>query len=621
MDSTSRPTQDTLVGDSELAQLLLASTGEGIYGIDLKGECTFANPACVRLLGFESDAELLGQHMHNLVHHTRADGTPYPEKQCQIYRAFREGLGIHVDDEVMFRKDGSSFPAEYWSYPMVHEGELIGCVLTFLDITERRHAEIELREANQLVRLVLESTGEGIYGIDMKGECTFANRACVELLGFESDQDLLGHHMHNLVHHTRHNGQPYPEKECRIYKAFREHVGVHVDDEVMFKKDGSAFPAEYWSYPLERDGELVGCVLTFTDITERQRVEEELRQTEKMVALGKMSAGLAHELNNPAAAAMRAGGQLTDGLGTLQANTLSLCMSGVDAPSLEAFMATAAELIRNGDNAPVMSALDASDREEEALEWLEDHEIEDAWELGASLVRAGIGVDNLQTISDQVGAAVLEPALRWLVVALDLQDLAGTVTRSTTSIAELVGVVKSYSHMDRAPADNVDVHQGIEDTLRILQHKLKGGVEVVRDFDRTIPVVQTRGGELNQVWTNLIDNAVAAMDGKGTITIRTQLDDVHVAVDVIDDGPGIPPDVQAKIFDPFFTTKGVGEGTGLGLDVARRIVTGRCGGSIECTSRPGETAFRVRLLPDYSCDAPATSTDPDGPLEENLNDG
>ncbi len=607
MSSSSRQTESPLVGDHELARLLLASTGEGIYGIDLKGECTFANPACVRLLGFESDAELLGQHMHNLVHHHRPDGSLYPEKECRIYKAFREGTGVHVDDEIMFKKDGSSFPAEYWSYPMVHEGELVGCVLTFIDITERRRSEQELRKANQLVRLVLQSTGEGIYGIDMKGECTFANRACVELLGFESDQELLGQHMHNLVHHTRPNGLPYPEKECRIYKAFREHVGVHVDDEVMFRKDGSSFYAEYWSYPLERDGELVGCVLTFIDITERRRVEDELRQTEKMAALGKMSAGLAHELNNPAAAALRAGSQLIDGLDALRESTLELCTSGIRPAQLRSIMAQTAGMTERADVAPALSALEASDREEELLVWLEEQDVDDAWELAASLVRAGVGAEDLVALRGDLGPEALAPTTKWLVTALDLHDLVGTVTRSTSSISELVGVVKSYSHMDRAPADNVDVHRGIEDTLKILHHKLKKGVEIVRDFDPDLPLVQTRGGELNQVWTNLIDNAVGAMDGRGTITIRTYTEDEQVVVDVVDDGPGIPEEVQAKIFDPFFTTKGVGEGTGLGLDVARRIVSGRCGGSIDCTSRPGETRFRVRLLPDYSCDAPSST--------------
>ena len=291
-------------GSDELVRLLLESTGEGIYGIDLEGRCTFANPACVRLLGFESDEELLGENMHDLVHHTRPNGEPYPMIECRIYKAFREGCGVHVDDEVMWRKDGRSFPTEYWSYPMRHNGELVGSVLTFLDITERRRADEQLRESQELTSLLLESTGEGIYGIDLEGECTFANPACVRLLGYDSDADLLGRNMHILVHHTLPNGDPYPVTECRIYKAVREGRGVHVDDEVLWRRDGSSFPTEYWSYPMWRDGELIGVVLTFVDITERRKVEDQLQRAKAAAeqaseAKSQFMANMSHELRTP----------------------------------------------------------------------------------------------------------------------------------------------------------------------------------------------------------------------------------------------------------------------------------------------------------------------------------
>ncbi|MFQ5967150.1 MAG: adenylate/guanylate cyclase domain-containing protein [Acidimicrobiia bacterium] len=265
-------------GGDGLARLLLNSTGEGIYGVDLQGNCTFANPAAVELLGYDSDADLLGRNMHELVHHTRPNGDPYPMAECRIFQAFREGEGVHVDDEVMWRQDGSSFPTEYWSYPIKRDSELTGSVLTFVDITERRRAERKLRESEERVRLLLNSTGEGIYGVDLQGNCTFANPAAVELLGYDSDADLLGRNMHELVHHTRPNGDPYPMAECRIFQAFREGEGVHVDDEVMWRQDGSSFPTEYWSYPIKRDSELTGSVLTFVDITERRRIEVRLRQ-------------------------------------------------------------------------------------------------------------------------------------------------------------------------------------------------------------------------------------------------------------------------------------------------------------------------------------------------------
>jgi PAS domain S-box-containing protein len=269
---------DALDGSGGIERLLLNSTGEGIYGVDLEGNCTFANPAAVSLLGFESDADLLGRNMHELVHHTRPNGEPYPMAECRIFQAFREQRGVHVDDELMWCEDGSSFPSEYWSYPVEKDGELVGSVLTFVDITERRRVEKRLRDSEEQVRLLLNSTGEGIYGVDLQGNCTFANPACARLLGFESDADLLGRNMHELVHHTRPNGDPYPMTECRIFQAFRVGEGVHVDDEVMWREDGTSFPAEYWSYPMESDGRPVGSVLTFVDITERRRIETKLRQ-------------------------------------------------------------------------------------------------------------------------------------------------------------------------------------------------------------------------------------------------------------------------------------------------------------------------------------------------------
>lgn len=253
----------------ELARLLLESTGEGIYGVDVKGDCTFANPACVRLLGYSREAELLGQQMHELVHHTRPDGSPYPVEECRIYQALRDLKGTRVDDEVMFRADGSRFPAEYRSFPMIRDGALVGSVVSFADITERVLQQKELMDAHRRIGLLLESSGEGIYGIDLEGCCTFINPAGVKLLGFRSQDELMGKQMHELVHHTRPDGSPYPTQECRIYQALREKRGTHVDEEILYRADGSVFPAEYWSYPMIQDDELVGCVVTFTDITLR----------------------------------------------------------------------------------------------------------------------------------------------------------------------------------------------------------------------------------------------------------------------------------------------------------------------------------------------------------------
>ena len=594
---------DQLVASDELVRMLLNSTGEGIYGIDLNGDCTFANPACARMLGYESRQELIGRNMHDLVHHSRPDGTSYPENECRIYQALRQDEGTHVDDELLFRPDGSSFPVEYWSFPLFRDEQRVGCVVTFVDISERLRVEGELRATGELVQLLLDSTGEGIYGIDLNGNCTFANPACVRLLGYEDREQLLGQNMHDLVHHTRPNGEPYPEKECRIYQALRQEQGTHVLDELLFRPDGSSLPVEYWSYPMFRENKRVGCVVTFVDISERLRVEEELRQTEKMAALGKLSAGLAHELNNPAAAAARAADQLADAIERLQASPVTLARVGLEFEQW-AVLGESLATFAQGNGASDLSPLEISDREEEMLTWLEGHGIEDGWEPAAALVAAGARPGDLDSLAGKLPAAALAPALSWLQDALTAHELVGIVAGSSSSISELVGVVKSYSHMDRAPVQDVDVHRGIEDAITLLGHKLKQGLTVVREYDRDLPRIGTRGSELNQVWTNLLDNAIGALGTEGTITVRTFGNGERLTVEIEDDGPGIPDEIRSRIFEPFFTTKQVGDGTGLGLDVVRRIVTGRCGGQIDVRSKPGQTVFRVSVPVELADECP-----------------
>ena len=589
------PAPQDFQNDEELVRLLLNSTGEGVYGTDLQGNCTFANPACLAQLGFEKDSDVMGKHMHDLVHFKRPNGDPYPVEECQIYRAFTQSEGVHVDTEIMIRADGTEFPAEYWSYPVEREGELVGCVVTFVDITERRRVEAELRQTDDLVRLLLDSTGEGIYGVDLEGNCTFANPACARILGFKSDADLLGKQMHELVHHTLPNGDPYAVEDCQIYRAFWEHEGTHTDEEVMFCSDGTSFPAEYWSFPVERDGELVGCVVTFVDISERRKIEAEMRQTEKMAALGKLSAGLAHELNNPAAAAGRASGLLGEALVQLQVANVDLARAGLEDEHWESITRWYEDLRSKAAITIPLSGLDASDREEELLDWLESNGVDDGWEIAPVLVKAGVENADLDTIASEIPAGAIGKAAIWLTRSLEAQDLTAEVSLSSERISTLVNSVKSYSYMDQAPVQTIDVHTGLEDTITILAYKLKQGVEVVREYDRNLPQIRTHASELNEVWTNLMDNSIMAMDGTGTITIKTYPEGDGLTVEIGDNGPGIPESARSKIFDPFFTTKDVGEGTGMGLDVVRRIVTQRCNGEIDFESEPGKTVFFVRL--------------------------
>ena len=582
-----------IADDGELVKLLLNSTGEGIYGADLDGSCIFANPACLKLLGYSGDVQLLGQNMHRLVHHTRLSGDPYPVEECHIYRAFWEHEGTHVDDEFMWRADWTSFPTEYWSYPVEREGELIGCVVTFTDISERVRIQAELQEKEGMVRSLLESTGEGIYGADLDGNCTFANPSCLQLLGYESDTNLLGRNMHSLIHHTRASGEPYPVKECRIYRAFWEHEGIHVDDEVMWRPDGTSFPAEYWSYPVERDGELVGCVVTFVDISKRLEIEEELRQAEKMAALGKLAAGLAHELNNPAAAAGRASSQLLDALRGLQDATSDLARIGIDQALWGSLTEWDHLLQRRSDEPKELSPLERSDMEEELIDWLESHGVEQGWELASTLLTAGVELKDLERIAATTPRHALGDAITWLCRSFGTQDLARAVVNSSHSISRLVDAAKSFSYMDQV--QTIEVHQGIEDAVTMLASRLTDAIEIVREYGHDLPAIHVPASELNQVWMNVLDNALDAIVDRGSITIRTREDGSNIVVEIEDDGIGIPPDIENKIFDPFFTTKDVGEGTGLGLDVARRIVTVRCGGEISCRTQPGKTVFEIRL--------------------------
>ena len=319
------------------------------------------------------------------------------------------------------------------------------------------------------------------------------------------------------------------------------------------------------------------------------------RQNEKLAALGKLSAGLAHELNNPASAARRAASSLREGI--LRAQEAALRNDGRFTQGEKESIAALQSAVAGG--AISLDPLERSDREDDLALWLEGRGVEEAWELAPALADAGVDAQRLEAFAGGMEGEGLARALGWLGTTLDLVGLAGEVEESTHRIAELVRAMKEYTFMDRAPAEEeVDVREGIESTLVILGHKIRGNVEVVREYDPDLPPVPAHGGELNQVWTNLIDNAVDAMsgsEGMGHLQVKTSRDGGCVKVEITDDGPGIPREIQGRVFEPFFTTKPVGEGTGLGLDIARRIVTRRHGGDMRVDSKPGKTRFSVRL--------------------------
>ncbi|WP_179957047.1 ATP-binding protein [Amycolatopsis anabasis] len=317
---------------------------------------------------------------------------------------------------------------------------------------------------------------------------------------------------------------------------------------------------------------------------------------QRLLALGELSAGLTHELNNPAAAAVRATAALRERVAGMRHKLALLAKKDIEPDLLEQLLDVQERLVKQVASAPRLTAMQQADREDEVGDWLEEHEIEQGWDLAPIFTAAGLTAESLEHVLDSVGATLLDGAVRWLAYALETEMLMAEIEDSTTRVSTLVGAAKQYSQMDRAPHQWIDVHDGLESTLVMLGGKIGAGVTVVRDFDRSLPPVPAYAGELNQVWTNLIDNAVGAMNGSGTLTVHTGRTADRVRVEIRDTGPGIPAEIRERIFEPFFSTKPAGEGTGLGLDISRRIIVDRHGGALRVESEPGDTRFEI-LLP------------------------
>ena len=340
-----------------------------------------------------------------------------------------------------------------------------------------------------------------------------------------------------------------------------------------------------------------------------RNTESLLRERDKLASLGTLAAGLAHELNNPAAAVRRSATQLGDALDAWEravGETAGLDLSTAERGVLEDLRE---ELRRRAATASRLDALEASDREEELIVFLDDQGLDDAADLAPSLVRFGWQAADLEELADRLPDEALPAVVRWLASGLTVQTLVSELITGSERISEIVKAVKSYSYLDQAPVQPIDVREGLEDTLVIMRHKLKHGIEVERDFAPDLPRVDAFGSELNQVWTNIIDNAVDAMDGQGHLKLQALPIGDTVVVRLCDDGPGIPEEMQKRIFDPFFTTKEPGKGTGLGLHISHNIVVQRHHGRIRVTSQPGETCFEI-TLPIHIESAPAPGARP-----------
>jgi signal transduction histidine kinase len=325
-----------------------------------------------------------------------------------------------------------------------------------------------------------------------------------------------------------------------------------------------------------------------------RRTSEAIGQRERLLALGSLTAGLTHELNNPAAAAVRATSALRERVAGMRGKLRLLAGGKWEPAELQALIELQQQAAEQVAKAPQLDPIATSDAEDEVTDWLEDHGCRDAWMTAPVFVAGGLDTGWLERVLNTVGPAMIEPALRWLNYTVETELLMNEIEDATTRVSTLVGAAKQYSQLDRAPYQVVDVHDLLASTLLMMSVKLKG-IKVVKDFDKALPKIPAYASELNQVWTNLIDNAAAAMHGEGTLTIRTARDDGNVLVEIGDTGPGIPKEIQERIFEPFFSTKPVGEGTGLGLDIAWRIVVKKHHGDLRVESVPGDTRFQVRL--------------------------
>ncbi|MFH1186321.1 MAG: ATP-binding protein [Chloroflexota bacterium] len=391
----------------------------------------------------------------------------------------------------------------------------------------------------------------------------------------------------DIVIAVRESGEVFGEMAL-LDKAPRTATVRSVGQSQVLKIRGDAFQAMLAHSPTAALN-----ILKTVSLRLRQN-EGLLRQTEKMAALGTLAAGLAHELNNPAAAVGRSAGQLRKAFTEWARLTTEVANCGLPTRQQRMIDVLKRRIESGSATAPILDPMTQSDRESVVQAWMEGIGIEDAWELAPGLVAAGWDTDGMAELQETFEPDNLRIVVRWLATGCMAYSLLDEIGMGTERMSEIVRSVKAYSYLDQGPVQQVDLHQGLENTLVILRHKMKSGVSIKREYAPGLPPLEAHGSELNQVWTNILDNAVDAMQGTGEIIIRTRQEGNQILVEIQDNGPGIPVDIQKRVFEPFFTTKPPGLGTGLGLHIAYTVVNNH-GGRIDLTSRPGMTCFQVTL--------------------------
>ena len=594
---------------------VMESAIDAIISGDAEGKIRSWNSAATALFGF-TEAEVIGKPIEIIIPER------YHEAHQKGVHRVSSGGPSHVIGKTVelaaVRKNGTEFPVELslatWLLDDVRYYTGI-----IRDISERKQAEEKFRS-------VTESAIDAIISADDRGEIVSWNKAATRILGYTEDE-VVGQRLELIIpdrfHEAHRNGM------ARFTKTGEAHVIGSTVELFARTKSGEEVPIELslstWTVRDERY--YTGII---RDIGERKRAEEALRDSEqalrekseelrrkneileetlrrlnemhdqliiqeKMASLGKLSAGMAHELNNPAAAAQRGAAQLQKTFYQLQGIQLRMGEQKLEGRELEKLVDLYRDTRERISRQVELSALARSDLETDLERWLAKRGIEVSGDLVPALVSLAYDGEQLEALEEEFPAGFFPLVVEWLSCMYAINSLVSEIGLSTGRIAEIVKALKTYTYMDRAPVQPVDIREGLDNTLVILHNKLKKGVTVVREYEDDLPVIQAWGSELNQVWTNIIDNAIDAMDGDGTLTIRARRDDPWLVVEIEDTGPGIPKEIQSSIFDPFFTTKAPGEGTGLGLNISRNLVVQKHHGKISVTSKPGSTCFSVRL--------------------------
>jgi len=522
----------------ERLQLLLDSTAESIYGLNMSGNCTFCNQALLRMLGYKHADSLLGKNMHEVIHHSRADGSAYPVEECCIFQAFRTGTTTHVDDEVVWHSDGTCIPVEYWSHPVKHEGETVGAMVTFVDITERKATQEALRRAHEGAELFINSVPSVLIGIGRDSRIKRWNLTAAQVFGLAA-AEVAGKPLANCgVHWVRSDTQVEIDSWC----AGRESRRVEVLPFVI--KGETRFLGLTLNWIGAQEEGTDELLIIGSDVTERELLGQQLRQAQKLEAIGQLAAGIAHEINTP--------------IQYVGDNTRFLLESW---PSFHALLAIAREMQQEATPGP-------------------------------------ISPQTLQRLDALAQSTDFEYLLTEIPNAIE-QSLEGI-----QRVTKIVRAMKEFSHPGSGEKKAIDINKAIETTITVARNEWKYVAEVETHFDPDLPLVLCHAGEFNQVILNLLINAAQAIaqavgdgsEGKGKIVVSTVRDQDSVEISVSDNGAGIPEAVRARVFEPFFTTKPVGKGTGQGLGLAHTAIVRRHGGKIWFQSELGKgTTFYIRI--------------------------